>query len=71
MIKIDQNSTGGYSVGITTFVDSGANAIDLYWPGGGVLPGVTTEASRTDIYSFKTFDGGSNWYGFVGGQNFL
>ena len=71
MIKIDQNSTGGYSVGITTFVDSGANPINLYWPGGGVLPGVTTEASRTDIYSFKTFDGGTNWYGFVGGQNFL
>jgi hypothetical protein len=68
-ILITQDSTG-YSVGIDTFKDSGGTAIPVYWPGGGVLPVVTTVASKSDIYSFKTFDGGSSLYGVVGGQNF-
>ena len=44
--------------------------MNVYWSGGGVKPIVTTIANKTDIYSFKTFDGGSSWYGVVGGQNF-
>ena len=51
-----------------------AVAIPVYWPGGGVLPIVTTTADRSDIYSFKLFDGdnvtSSGLYGVVGGQNF-
>ena len=70
-IKIKQNSTGGYSVDIDDFRTDGGSSIDVYWPGGGVLPIVTTVANRSDIYSFKTFDGGLTWHGFVGGQNFL
>lgn len=69
-ILITQNSIGGYSVGIDTFRNSGGTSIPVYWPGGGVLPTVTTGANRSDIYSFKTFDGGSTLFGFVGGQNF-
>ena len=68
-IKITQDSTG-YSVGIDTFKDNGGSTIPVYWPGGGVLPEVTQTASKTDIYSFMTFDGGSSLYGVVGGQNF-
>ena len=68
-VKITQDSTG-YSVGIDTFKDSGGSAIPVYWPGGGTLPQVTQTASKTDIYSFMTFDGGSSLYGVVGGQNF-
>ena len=69
-LKITQNSTGGYAVGIDTFKTSGGADIPVYWPGGGVLPIVTTTANKTDIYSFRTFDGGSTFYGIVGGQNF-
>jgi len=73
-LRIDQNSTGGYSVGIDTFRDSGAITIPVYWPGGGVLPVVTTTASKSDIYSFKIFDGSNitsaGLYGVVVGQNF-
>jgi len=69
-ILINQNATGGYSVGIDTFKDSGGSAIPVYWPGGGVVPIVTTVANKIDMYSFKTFDGGSSLYGIVGGQNF-
>ena len=77
-IKFLQDSTGGFKIvspannttGIETFYDTSNNAIDLMWPGGGVIPVVTTGAGKSDIYSFRTFDGGSSFYGVVGGQNF-
>ena len=56
-VKILQDSTGSHSVGIDTFKNSSGTAIPVYWPGGGVLPIVTPTADRSDIYSFKTFDG--------------
>ena len=68
-MKIVQDTTGGRGVGIDTFRDKDDNGIDVYWPAG-VIPIVTSSASKSDIYSFKTFDGGSNLYGIVGGQNF-
>ena len=69
-IKIAQDAIGNRAVGIDTFKTSGGVTIPVYWPGGGVVPIVTQTASRTDIYSFKTFDGGSSLFGVVGGQNF-
>ena len=56
-------------MGIDTFKTIGGVAIPVYWPGG-VVPSVTNVASKTDIYSFMTFDGGASLYGVVGGQNF-
>jgi hypothetical protein len=71
-IRITQTDSGGANVGIDTFKLNG-NTIPVYWPGG-VVPTVTTTASKTDIYSFKIFDGsnpvGSGLYGVIGGQNF-
>ena len=73
-IKIDQDSTGGRTVGIDTFKDSVNVTIPVYWPGGGVLPIVTPTANRSDIYIFKIFDGSNitnvGLYGVVVGQNF-
>jgi hypothetical protein len=69
-IKIAQDGTGSRVVDIDDFRTSGGSSIPVYWPGGGVLPIVTSTANRSDIYSFKTFDGGSTWYGVVVGQNF-
>ena len=69
-IKILQNDTG-YSVGINTFKDASGNDINVYWPAGGVVPIVTQDGNKTDIYSFKTFDSGASLYGVVGGQNFV
>ena len=68
-ILITQDSTG-YPVAISEFKDSGGSAITLKFPAGGVVPIVTNVASKSDIYSFKTFDGGSTLFGVVGGQNF-
>ena len=71
-LRISQDANGGDSVAIDTFKFNG-NTIPVYWPGG-VVPTVTTTASKTDIYSFKIFDGsnpvGSGLYGVIGGQNF-
>ena len=69
-IKILQDGTGNRAVGIDTFKTSGGTAIPVNWPGGGVVPIMTQTADRADIYSYKTFDGGSSFYGVVGGQNF-
>ena len=72
-IKVSQDSTGSRAVGIDTFKDASGTVIPVYWPGG-VVPVVTTTASKTDIYTFKIFDGenitSSGLYGIIGGQNF-
>ena len=68
-ILITQDSTG-YPVAISAFKDSGGSAITLKFPAGGVVPIVTNVANKSDIYSFKTFDGGTTLFGVVGGQNF-
>ena len=72
-IKMSQDGTGSRKVGIDTFYVGGGSTFPVYWPGG-VVPIVTTTASRTDIYSFKIFDGTNvstvGMYGIVGGQNF-
>ena len=37
---------------------------------GGTAPTYTSTNNKTDVYSFLTRDGGTTWFGFVGGQNF-
>ena len=71
-VLITQDSIGNRSiVGIDTFKNISGGNIPVYWNAGGVVPGITTFANRSDIYSFKTFDGGASFYGVTGGQNFL
>ena len=67
-LKITQGGTAR-TVAIDTFENSSGTSIPVYWPGG-VVPTVTNVASKTDVYSFITFDGGTTLYGVVGGQNF-
>ena len=72
-LKLVQDSTGGYGVGINTIHNGDDDAISVYWPGG-VVPDVTSTASKTDIYSFKIFDGADldnqGIFGVITGQNF-
>jgi hypothetical protein len=75
-LRIDQDSVGQRTVGIDTFrTFNEGNLIPVYWSGGGVLPIVTPTANRSDIYTFKIFDGtniaSAGLYGIVIGQNFL
>ena len=68
-LKIVQDSSTHYGVGIDTFKNLSDTSLSVYWPGG-TIPTVTTTAGKTDIYSFMTFDGGTTFYGVIGGQNF-
>ena len=72
-IRVDQDTTGSWGVGIDTFKNLGGNTIPVYWPGA-VVPIVTTTASKSDVYSFKIFNGSSitsvGMYGVIGGQNY-
>lgn len=47
----------------------------ITWPASvvwdsGTPPSITQTAGATDVYSFLTVDGGTTWFGFVGGKNF-
>jgi len=70
---MSQDSTGSRGVGIDTFKDDSGTTIPVYWPGG-LIPIVTTTADKTDVYSFKIFNGSSitsvGMYGVIGGQNY-
>jgi len=68
-VKITQDASSAYTVGIDTFRKDGGSQFSVLWPGG-VVPSVTASVGATDIYSFMTFDGGSTLYGVIGGQNF-
>ena len=72
-IKLTQDTTGGRTVDIDDFNTNTPANIPVYWPGG-VVPTMTSTASKTDIYSFKFFDGSSittaGLYGVIAGQNF-
>jgi hypothetical protein len=72
-IKLTQDTTGGRTVDIDTFQTDSPSSIPVYWPGG-IVPTMTQTASKTDIYSFKFFNGSAitsaGLYGVVGGQNF-
>ena len=73
-LKIDQDSDGNHYAVVDHFQTGAGTSIPVYWPGGGVLPGVTTTASRSDIFAYKTFDGENiataGLYAVVVGQNF-
>ena len=43
--------------------------VTVKWPGGST-PVRTETANRTDVYSFFTFDNGSNWYGTLSIYNY-
>jgi hypothetical protein len=42
---------------------------NVNWPNG-VVPSRTTTANKSDVYTFFTKDGGSNWYGILSIYNY-
>jgi len=63
----------GDASSLTLFITDGATAGGITWPtsvkwSGGNEPALS--ASGTDVVSFTTIDGGTVWYGFVGGIGF-
>jgi hypothetical protein len=67
-------SAGAFTLSLQLTQD-GTGSRTVTWPGsvkwaGGVAPTLTTAAGKTDFIALMTPDGGTTWYGFVGGQNF-
>jgi hypothetical protein len=40
----------------------------ISWPGG-TAPTLTSTNGKKDVFGFISLNGGTNWYGFIGGQN--
>jgi len=70
-IKFTQDASSSYTVDFDDIRNNGGSSLGILWAGGGILPIMTPTVSRSDIYSYKTFDSGNNWYGIVVGQNFV
>ena len=67
------NPPASGAAGSLTLIITNGGAHTITWPSAvkwssGVAPTLTS--SGTDILSFTTIDGGTNWYGFVGGLGF-
>lgn len=66
----------GNTYSATLFFVQGASAYtvafpgSIKWAGGASAPTITTTNGKIDIITLTTYDGGSNWFGLVGGQNF-
>lgn len=41
----------------------------IKWPSA-TAPTLTAGAGKFDVFTFVTYDGGTTWFGFVGGQNY-
>lgn len=61
---------------MTLFItQAGGGSKTITWPAsvkwsGGTTPTLTTTNGKVDVITLVTFDGGTIWYGFVGGLNF-
>lgn len=60
-LALTQDGSGGHSI-------AGWPA-SVKWPAGSV-PTFTTTASKTDLVSFVTYDGGTTWWAILIGQSF-
>lgn len=79
---LNQNATFTFSnapTGVCSFTlilsNDGTPGRTITWPvsvkfPNGTTPVRTTTASRTDVYTFLTVDGGTNWYGQLSLYNF-
>lgn len=62
-VYMNQDATGSRTV---TWSFTGKT---IKWAAG-LSPTITATANKTDVITFVSKDGGSTWFGFVGGQNY-
>lgn len=68
-------ATAGKAQAFTLFLTANGTGYTQAWGSsvkwaGGTAPTLTTTNGKTDILTFVTNDGGTTWFGFVGGKNF-
>jgi hypothetical protein len=72
-LTISNTQTAGSSAFTLIFTADGTPRTvtwggSILWPAG-ASPLLTSTNGKKDVFSFVTLDGGTNWHGFVGGQN--
>jgi hypothetical protein len=74
-LTISNPSASGTACSFTLAFTADGTLRSVTWPGavkwpGGVAPILTSTNGKVDIFTFVTWDAGTNWYAFVAGQNF-
>jgi hypothetical protein len=74
-IAFSNPPASGKAGAFTIAVTGNGTSHPITWPGsvlwaGAAAPTLTVTNAKTDFFTFITYDGGTTWYGFVGGQNF-
>lgn len=68
------NAASGQASAFTLFLTANGTAYTQSWGGvkwpNGIPPTLTSTNGKTDILTFVTNDGGTTWFGFVGGRNY-
>ena len=67
--------TSGKAGSFTLAITGDGTSRPPVWPGSvvwpsGVAPTVTSTNAKSDFFTFITYNGGTTWFGFVGGQNY-
>lgn len=70
--EFNNPAANGRVTSFTLELNDAATATTINWPAGIDWPGgsIPTWTTGIDIVSFVTRDGGTTWYGFLGGQDF-
>ena len=68
-------ATANRSIGFTLILTADGTARGITWGApvkwsGGVTPTTTITNGKKDIFTFMTINGGTEWLGFIAGQNF-
>lgn len=74
-LNIQNPSASGTACSFTVAFTANGVSRTINWPpavkwAAGVSPTMTATNGKVDILTFVTWDAGTNWYGFVAGQNF-
>jgi uncharacterized protein YjbI with pentapeptide repeats len=74
-LTISNPPASGSGGSFTLIFTADGTARAVTWPAaikwaGGTAPTITSASGKVDTFSFFTSNGGTNWIGFVGGQNF-
>lgn len=74
-ITISNPPASGSGGSFTLIFTADGTARAVTWPAaikwaGGTAPTLTSTSGKVDSFAFFTSDGGTNWQGYVGGQNF-
>jgi hypothetical protein len=74
-LTISNPPASGSGGSFTLIFTADGTARSVTWPSsikwaGGTAPTLTSTSGKVDSFAFFTSDGGTNWQGYVGGQNF-